>query len=249
MRPAEQHQQRAKRRAVADDAQAERRARRSRRSTAQYRSAPPNGVAHGGQPSASATSQKRAAYRLRPTYSSQNGAMSQVLITSRPPSASAARPCVQIERSVAPRLMHVRGGDGQHQQLERHGHEVRVQVAQERGEERELVDAVGLQVGDDARGAETTTKPLVGGHTPGVTPSAKCLMPSDVARVGAEHAARDQILEEGRAGCRRTAPAAWPSPRRPPTTAACTPAARARFQASEARPTIASAGTVAAARL
>src|SRR5258708_2519424 len=47
---------------------------------------------------------KYAEYRLKPTYSSQKGAMSQVLMTSRPPSARAARPCVHGERRVTPRL-------------------------------------------------------------------------------------------------------------------------------------------------
>ncbi len=47
---------------------------------------------------------KYAAYRLKPTNKSQNGAISQVLMTSSPPSANAARPCVQGDRKVAPRL-------------------------------------------------------------------------------------------------------------------------------------------------
>src|ERR1051326_6660169 len=68
-----------------------------------YSRLPANGVA------AAATqrqrqSQKRAAYRLSPMEINQNGAISQVLMTSSPPSASPARPCVHGERSVAPRL-------------------------------------------------------------------------------------------------------------------------------------------------
>src|SRR5436190_22544181 len=65
--------------------------------------APANGIV------AAATQRQRhvmnhAAYRLNPMYTSQNGAMSHVLMTSSPPSDNAANPSVNGERRVSPRL-------------------------------------------------------------------------------------------------------------------------------------------------
>src|ERR1051325_6200276 len=47
--------------------------------------------------------ESHAAYKLSAQYSSQNGAMSHVLMTSKPPRDSAASPCVDHDRNVAPR--------------------------------------------------------------------------------------------------------------------------------------------------
>src|ERR1051326_3672326 len=90
--------------------------------------------------------------------------------------------------------------------------------------------------------------PLSGGHTPGTMLSPKVLMPSEPPasaliqpRDSANSNSARRLPQSGASSVANADPAA--------DRAALTWAARARFQPSEASPTVASAGIVAAARL
>ena len=148
-RPAEQHQHRCQRRAFLDDAQAKWRTAEAdeewreqqgagghRRQGAQPAPAPLR--LQPGRVQAEAGVQQPEGSDV-PGVDDQQRAERQGRQTLRPPRA---------QRVAA--THDVRCRDGQDQDLERQGHEVRVQIAQQRREERELVDAVGSKVGNHA---------------------------------------------------------------------------------------------------
>ena len=110
-------------------------------------------------------------------YSSQNGAMSQVLITSSPPSATAARPWVQIDRRVAPRLSTCAVATASTSSS--NGMATKCGCRSLKNAEKNGNSSMpsGCKLGM-MREAWNHHELLAGGHTPGTTPSAKWLIAS-----------------------------------------------------------------------
>src|SRR5579864_3597843 len=110
-------------------------------------------------------------------YSSQNGAISQVLITSSPPSATAARPWVHGERSVTPRLMTCAAATATTSSSNGMATKCGWRSLKKAVKNGNSLMPSGWVLGM-TREDENHHSPLVGGHTPTLMPSPNVLMPS-----------------------------------------------------------------------
>src|SRR5579859_1733234 len=211
-----------------------------------YSNAPAKGVAAASS-QRRRHSQKWAAYWLSATYSSQNGAMSQVLMTSNPPSPIAASPCVKGERKVAPRLRTC--APATESTSNSNGIATKcgcrsLKNAVKNGNSLIPSGWVLVTTRDEANHQESPS----GGQAPATMPSPKFLIPSV-----APASLAIQPCESANSNSARRLPQYRPSsvaiadPNADHKAFTC--AARARFHTSATNPSVASAGTVAAARL
>ena len=208
--------------------------------------APANGVAAAAS-HRQRQAQKCAAYRLRPMYSSQNGAMSQVFMTSRPPRLIAARACVNGERRVAPRLRTCAAAVANTSSSKGMATKCGWRSLSRAVKNGNSLMPSGCALGTTREEANHHS-PFAGGHWPGVMPSPKFLMPSTPPAAGGIAPRETRYSKNARRlpqyRPRRVATLAPAAAQRPGT-----PAARASVHTSDASPIVARAGTVAAARL